>query len=182
MNTHLLGLRSVYCSLTVVPLILLSFFYGACDDFVCGYGGPGCSAPLMAGQCEDVLVAGQEYIFIFGYGSDTGVSEATVTSVKSADPHIMLAAPTEGSPDVPYETGQTGPFDLNNGPGNGGMTLRPLLPGKVNVTIGLQGWEQDTTITFQIVEAANAPEGFMPMTAQERLAKCIDTVNGTSGP
>lgn len=174
--------RSAYYPLVFGPLLLSAFFYGACDPFECGYGGPGCSAALVAGQCEDVLVAGQEYILIFGYGSDTGVSEATVTSVKSADSHIMLANPTEGSPDVPYETGPTGPFDLNNGPGNGGITLSPLLPGKVEVTIGLEYWEQDTKMTFQIVEEANAPAGFVPLTAKERLAKCIEVFDSTKNP
>jgi len=166
----------------MLPLIACALMQGSCESFECGYGGPGCSAALVAGQCEDVLVVGQEYILIFGYGSDTGVSEATVMSVKSADPHMMLAAPTAGSPDVPYETGPTGPFDLNNGSGDGGITLRPLLPGKVEVTIGLEYWEQDTKMTFQIVEEANAPEGFVPMTANERLAKCIEVFNSTSTP
>jgi hypothetical protein len=182
MNEQPAKLRSLYGSIACISLLLGAFMSQACEAFECGYGGPGCSAPLMAGQCDDVLVVGQEYIFIFGYGSDTGISEATVTSVQSAEPHILLAGATPGSPDVPYETGPTGPFDLNNGAGDGGISLKPLLPGKVEVTIALQGWEQDTKLTFQIVNESNAPEGFAPMTAQERLAKCIEKATSTASP
>lgn len=180
MNQQTNQWRLPHGSIASFLLLFGAFLSQGCESFECGYGGAGCSAPLMAGQCDEVLVVGQEYIFIFGYGSDTGVSEATVTSVQSAEPHILLASTTPGSPDVPYETGPTGSFDLNNGAGDGGMSLKPLLPGKVEVTIGLQGWEQGTKLTFQIVEEANAPAGFMPMTAKERLAKCIDTFGSTS--
>jgi hypothetical protein len=154
---------------------VMSLPHTACDDWACGYGGPGCSDPLVAGLCENTLVVGEEYIAIFGYGSDTGVSEATVTSVVSDAPGILQAIPTPGSPDLNYETGPTGPFDLNNGPGNGGMTLRPLVAGKANVTIALKGWDETRTMAFEVVDVANAPEGFMSMTAAERLAKCIET-------
>lgn len=182
MNMQQAKLRSLYGSIAGVSLLLCALLLQACEAFECGYGGPGCSAPLMAGQCDEVLVVGQEYIFIFGYGSDTGVSEATVTSVQSADPPILLASATPGSPDVPYDMGPTGVFDLNNGSGDGGMTLKPLLPGKVEVTVGLKGWEQATTLTFKIVEEANAPEGFITMTAEERLTNCIDKATSTASP
>ena len=159
----------------VAAILIATLSHAACDDWACGYGGPGCSDPIMAGLCQDTLVVGEEYIVIFGYGSDTGVSEATVTGVRPNEPEIMQVIPTPGSPDVPYETGPTGPFDLNNSPGDGGMTLRPLAAGKASVTIQLRGWEERITRSFEVVDAANAPEGFMPMTATERLAKCIET-------
>lgn len=148
---------------------------GACNDWACGYGGAGCFDPIVAGLCENTLVVGQEYLAIFGYGSDTGVSEATVMSVVSGAPAILEAVPTPGAPDVDFGMGSRGPFDLNNGPGNGGITLRPLAAGKANVTISLQGWEQSQTMTFEVVDVANAPAGFMAMTAEERLTKCIET-------
>lgn len=158
----------------VTAILLATLPHAACEDWECGYGGPGCSEPIMAGLCEDTLVLGQEYVVIFGYGSDTGVSEATVTGVFSNMPEIMQVIPTPGTPDVPYETGPTGPFDLNNGPGDGGMTLRPVTAGKALVTITLEGWEEKIMRSFEVVDAANAPHGFMPMSATERLAKCIE--------
>jgi hypothetical protein len=179
MKKHQNRIGAIYGSIAVLSLVLSAFFAGACEEFECGYGGPGCSAPIVAGLCEDVLVAGQEYILIFGYGFDTGVSEATITSVESSDPHLLLAEPTAGAPDVPYETGPTGPFDLNNGKGDGGMTLRPLLPGEVEVTVVLQYWEQPQTLSFRVVDQVNAPDGFMAMSAKERLAKCIEMTTTT---
>lgn len=156
---------------------LLSLALGACDDWACGYGGPGCSDPLVAGLCENTLVVGQEYLLVFGYGSDTGLSEATLTGVGSSAPDILEATPTPGSPDINLDTGPNGRFDGNNGSGNGGITLQALAPGKANVTFALQGWEKKYTMALEVVDVANAPEGFMAMTAQERFAKCVDTVN-----
>lgn len=158
---------------TCVAIIVVT----ACDDFACGYGGAGCSDPIVAGLCENTLVVGQEYSAVFGYGSDTGISEARVTKVVSDAQNILQAGATPGSPDIPYESGPTGPFDLNNGPGDGGMSLRALAPGKANVTISLEGWETSRTMTFEVVDEANAPEGFMPMSASDRFAKCIDTTS-----
>jgi len=162
------------CSGFVLSAFVASVALAACKDFECGYGGAGCSDPIVAGLCETTLVVGQEYIAIFGYGSDTGVSEATLTGVVSDAPEILQVIATPGSPDVPYDRGPTGPFDLNNGSGNGGMSLRPLAAGKANVTISLQGWDDKRTMAFEVVDPANAPDGFMPMTAVERLAKCIE--------
>ncbi len=158
----------------VMATFVVALVLGACDDFACGYGGAGCSDPIVAGFCENTLVVGQEYSAVFGYGSDTGVSEATVLKIVSDAPSILQAGATPGSPDIPYESGPTGPFDLNNGPGDGGMSLRALSPGKANVTISLQGWETQQTMTFEVVDEAHAPEGFMAMTAADRFAKCIE--------
>lgn len=162
----------------LAPLVALASFT-ACDDWACGYGGPGCSNPLVAGLCERTLVVGQEYIAIFGYGSDTGLSEATVTGVTSGEPSILEVTPTPGSPDLDYENGPTGPFDLNNGPGNGGITLHPLAPGKTTVTISLKGWDGPSSMLVDVVDEANAPEGFMPMSSSDRLAKCLENVTST---
>ena len=43
---------------TVLLCTLLSS--SACDDWACGYGGPGCADPVVAGLCENALVVGQE--------------------------------------------------------------------------------------------------------------------------
>ncbi len=146
-----------------------------CEDWECGYGGPGCSNPLVAGLCEaNVLVVGQEYRVVFGYGSDTGVSEAKLLNVVSSAPDILQVIPTPGSPDVNLDVGPRGPFDGNNGSNDGGMTLRPLAPGKAQVTISLEYWEKTRTMSFDVVDMANAPAGFMAMTATERFAKCIE--------
>lgn len=159
----------------VLAALLVMLPSTGCEDWECGYGGPGCSDPIVAGLCEEnVLVVGQEYIAVFGYGSDTGISEATLVSAVSNAPTVMEATSTAGSPDIPYETGPTGPFDLNNGPGNGGMTLHALAPGKAQVAISLKNWDKPRTMSFDVVDMANAPEGFMAMTATERLAKCIE--------
>jgi hypothetical protein len=146
----------------------------ACEDWECAYGGPGCSNPMVAGLCENVLVVGQEYVAVFGYGSDTGVSEAKLLNVVSSAPGILNVIPTPGSPDVNLATGPTGPFDGNNGSGDGGMTLRPLAPGKAQVTISLEDWDKTRSMSFDVVDVADAPAGFMTMTATERFAKCIE--------
>jgi hypothetical protein len=157
-----------------IATLVIALPLGACRDWECGYGGPGCSDPIVAGLCENVLVIGQEYRAIFGYGSDTGLSEATLVSVTSNAPDVLEAIPTPGSPDIPQATGPTGRFDLNNGPGNGGITMRPLSTGKAQVTIALKGWDETRTMSFDIVDMANAPADFMAMSAAERFAKCIE--------
>ncbi len=157
----------------VLALLPLTLSQTACDDWACGYGGPGCSAPVMGGLCQDALVVGEEYIVIFGYGSDTGISEATITSAASEKPDVLEAFPTPGSPDVPYETNDVAPFDLNNGKGDGGVTLRPVKAGEANIAISLEGWEEKTNVHFVIIDRADAPEGFMSMSASERLGQCI---------
>lgn len=157
----------------VLAPLLLTLSHTACDDWACGYGGPGCSAPVMGGLCQDALVVGEEYIVIFGYGSDTGISEAKIKSAVSEAPDVLEAFPTPGAPDVPYETNDVTPFDLNNGAGDGGVTLRPIKAGEANITIKLEGWEEKTNVHFVIIDRADAPEGFMSMSASDRLAQCI---------
>ena len=163
----------------VMAALVMTLSPAACDDWACGYGGPGCSAPLMAGLCQDALVVGEEYIVIFGYGSDTGVSEATVKSAVSETPDVLEAAPTAGSPDVPYETSDVQPFDLNNGKGDGGVTIRALKAGAGTLTISLKGWEEKTNVHFVVIERADAPQGFMSMGASERLTQCIQFAKST---
>ena len=159
----------------VLVALLATLPATGCEDWECGYGGPGCSDPMVAGLCEgNVLVVGQEYLAVFGYGSDTGVSEARLINIVSSNSSTLLAIATPGSPDVNLETGPTGPFDGNNGSGDGGMTLLAVAPGKAEVTISLEHWDKNQVMLFDVVDIANAPAGFMTMTATERFAKCID--------
>jgi hypothetical protein len=148
----------------------------------CMYGGPGCSGAWVVG-CDDVLVVGQEYAVVLGYRTDTGgLSEATVQSVRSESPEILEAAPTSGAPDLPYDDfGDAGPFDGNDGPGNGGVTMRPLAPGEATIRVRLRGWERDTRRTWRIVDEADAPAGFVPMSAEERLTACLATYGQDTG-
>ena len=149
--------------------ILIALMATGCD---CGFGGAGCDDPWMVGLCEETLVTGQEYIILWGHSSDTGLSEATVRSVESMTPEVLEAhilAP--GVTDVP-DGGFAGPFDLNNGPGDGGVLLRPLSAGRASVSILLDGWDKPTVLEIDVIDPT---ESFVEMSAAERLDACIES-------
>lgn len=170
MSTRRLALSfAVLCS---APLAL------SCDDFWCGYGGPGCSDPWVGGLCEGPLVTGRDYLVVFGYGSDTGLSEATVLAVESDRPEHIAVAETPGSPDVP-KGGTAGRFDLNNGTGNGGITLTPRVPGEASLRVTLKGWKEPWEIKLTAVAPADAPATFVDSPADARLARCLAAPAGS---
>ncbi len=148
--------------------LLVSASLAGCE---CAYGGAGCSDPLVLGLCEQTLVVGQQYQIIFGYGSDTGTSEAKLRAVEAGS-SIVSAVPTAGAPDVP-NGGLYGPFDLNNGPGDGGITVSAHAPGHATVRVELAGWSEPYLLELQIVDEDSAPVGFEKMEAAQRLQTCL---------
>lgn len=68
--------------LLVLPVVL---FLPACDSFLCGYGGPGCTAPGLEGPCGGRLVLGRPTESVFLYFDDTGARRAEVTSATTSD-------------------------------------------------------------------------------------------------
>ena len=150
--------------------LLISATQAGCE---CAYGGAGCSDPLSFGLCEQPLVVGQQYQIIFGYGSDTGISEAKLRTVEAGS-NIISVVPTPGAPDVP-NGGLYGPFDLNNGPGDGGITVTAHSPGHATVRVDLRGWSEPYLLELQIVDEENAPVGFQEMEAAQRLQMCLES-------
>ena len=156
------------CVLVVVAMSMVG-----CESYRCGYGGAGCGDPIVAGLCEDnILVIGDRYHLIFGYGSDTGVSEAVITGADTRPPELLEVEVTVGSSDAP-ETLDGSPFDLNNGPGDGGLILSPIGPGVSTLLVDLDGWDDVNELDFEIVEPEDAPPGFVSMTEEERLVACV---------
>lgn len=154
--------------LAVVSLGAMSTM--ACSP--CGFGGPGCGDPVVAGLCGETLFVGDERLVLFGYLSDTGVSEATVLGVHVIDAGLIQAEPMPGSPDVPgtYHP----PFDSNNGPGDGGVRLLALSPGTTDVLVDLQGWDEPVVVTLDVAPASDAPDSYPFGMPVQNLLACLD--------
>lgn len=63
----------------------------ACDDWECGYGGPGCSPPALSGVCADSAAAAPTVLFF----DDTGDHPTDVYSAASSSPDVLDASVSE---------------------------------------------------------------------------------------
>lgn len=71
-------------------------FLLACEGCECGYGGPGCGAPMLRGACAGALVLETPTEVTITYFDDTGRHEADVTTLTS-DPAALDVARVPGA-------------------------------------------------------------------------------------
>lgn len=127
--------------------------------------------PAIVGLCDEVLVAGEQYLVFFGTHSDTGLFEATVSAIRSDAPATIDGRP---APEVEKP-------DNLAGNGAGGVLLDALAPGEASVSVWLRGYDGPTVLDFQVVSVEDAPPGFVSTSAEVRLESCLSAEDET-GP
>ncbi len=122
-------------ALAALAFSLASLSLGGCgiwSAWECGYGGPGCGEPRLAGLCEATLVADAPVEAMVVYHDDTGSHEATLRDLQSDTPELLRAEAAEGP---------------------GSLLLTPLAAGEVTLTLEVEGWEAPRSWTLTIVDA-----------------------------
>lgn len=131
-----------------VATALMVVVGSGCEEWKCGYGGPGCTEARLDGFCHAHMVVGEEREGALVYSDDTNSNyEAVATSVEVDNPAVL-------------EVERVPPPNANY-PGEGDATFRFIARevGEARVSVELEYWDYPNEFVFTVHESeASFPE------------------------
>ena len=125
--------RPILAALLAAPLALAAA--AGCEEWRCGYGGPGCSAPGLLGLCEAAVAVDETVEVTVVYYDDTGAHPAQLRSAAADDPALEVALGEE----------------------EGALLLTGRSVGVATLSLEIDGWDAPQTWTFAIQAPSDAP-------------------------
>lgn len=116
------------------PLVaLLAGLLAGSEDYRCGYGGPGCGEPRLAGACHAIVQTGGPVELTAEYTDDTGGHATTVQTAAVDDETVLTLTALAGREGV--------------------IELTGLAPGMTRIALDVEGWERAYHWTFTVTDA-----------------------------